>query len=154
MVQTRLIISQRTRAGCRPRTDSGNTILSNKSPNPSRSVSPNEPNSKRVFFKWPKDGATVASPVFIDMGVEGMLIEPAGVVKEGYGDHHIFINQCFWPEGEVIPTSDSTLHYGKGQTDASIELDPGKYIISLQFADGVHVSFGEEMSDSIEIIVE
>ena len=110
--------------------------------------------SKRVFFKWPKDGSTVASPVFIDMGVEGMLIEPAGVVKEGFGHHHILINQKYWPKGEVIPTSDSTLHYGKGQTDASIELDPGKYVISLQFADGVHVSFGEEMAESIEINVE
>ena len=98
--------------------------------------------------------APVASPVFIDMGVEGMLIEPAGVVKEGFGHHHILINQKYWPKGEVIPTSDSTLHYGKGQTDASIELDPGKYVISLQFADGVHVSFGEEMAESIEINVE
>ena len=69
------------------------------------------------------------------------------------GHHHILINQRFLPEGEVIPTSDSTLHYGKGQTDASIELDPGNILYS-QFADGVHVSFGEEMSDSIEIIVE
>lgn len=110
--------------------------------------------SKRVFFKWPKNGSTVASPVFIDMGVEGMEIEPAGLVKEGFGHHHILINQKFWPRGQVIPTSDSTLHYGKGQTDASIELDPGKYVISLQFADGVHVSFGEEMSESIEINVE
>ena len=110
--------------------------------------------SKRVFFKWPKNGSTVASPVFIDMGVEGMEIEPAGLVKEGFGHHHILINQKFWPKGQVIPTSDSTLHYGKGQTDASIELDPGKYVISLQFADGVHVSFGEEMSESIEINVE
>ena len=110
--------------------------------------------AKKVFFKWPKDGSTVASPVFIDMGVEGMIIEPAGIVKEGYGHHHILINQKFWPEGEVIPTSDSTLHFGKGQTDASIELDPGRYIISLQFADGVHVSFGELMSESIEINVE
>lgn len=110
--------------------------------------------SKKVFFKWPKDGSTVASPVFVDMGVEGMIIEPAGIVKEGYGHHHILINQKFWPEGEVIPTSDSTLHFGKGQTDASIELDPGRYIISLQFADGVHVSFGELMSESIEINVE
>ena len=110
--------------------------------------------SKRVFFKWPKNGSTVASPVFIDMGVEGMEIEPAGLVKEGFGHHHILINQKFWPKGQVIPTSDSTLHYGKGQTDASIELDPGKYLISLQFADGVHVSFGEEMSESIEINVE
>ena len=110
--------------------------------------------SKKVFFKWPKDGSTVASPVFVDMGVEGMIIEPAGIVKEGYGHHHILINQKFWPEGEVIPTSDSTLHFGKGQTDASIELDPGRYIISLQFADGVHVSFGELMSESIQINVE
>tara|TARA_B100001758_G_scaffold202683_1_gene182114 strand:+ start:25 stop:462 length:438 start_codon:yes stop_codon:yes gene_type:complete len=110
--------------------------------------------AKKVFFKWPKDGSTVASPVFIDMGVEGMIIEPAGIVKEGYGHHHILINQKFWPEGEVIPTSDSTLHFGQGQTDASIELDPGRYIISLQFADGVHVSFGELMSESIEINVE
>ena len=110
--------------------------------------------AKKVFFKWPKDGSTVASPVFVDMGVEGMIIEPAGIVKEGYGHHHILINQKFWPEGEVIPTSDSTLLFGKGQTDASIELDPGRYIISLQFADGVHVSFGELMSESIEINVE
>jgi len=110
--------------------------------------------NNKVFFKWPKDGSSVASPVFIDMGVEGMLIEPAGVVKEGYGHHHILINQKYWPEGEVIPTSDSTLHFGMGQTDASIELEPGKYIISLQFADGVHVSYGESMSEYIEINVE
>ena len=110
--------------------------------------------TKNVFFKWPKDGSTVASPVFIDMGVEGMMIEPAGIVKEGYGHHHILINQKFWPEGEVIPTSDSTLHFGKGQTDVSLELDPGRYIISLQFADGVHVSYGELMSEYIEINVE
>ena len=41
--------------------------------------------TKRVFFKWPRDGATLASPVYIDMGLEGMSIEPAGPVKEGYG---------------------------------------------------------------------
>ena len=32
--------------------------------------------SQNVFFKWPKEGSTVASPVFIDMGLSGMLIEP------------------------------------------------------------------------------
>ena len=53
-------------------------------------------NEKKVFFKWPKDGSTVASPVFIDMGIEGMIVEPAGVVKDGYGHHHILINQRHW----------------------------------------------------------
>ncbi len=108
----------------------------------------------RVFFKYPEDGATVPSPVYIEMGVEGMEIEPAGEVKEGYGHHHILINQEFWPEGEVIPMSDTTIHYGKGQTDASIELEPGEYVLSLQFADGVHASYGKPMAASIRVTVE
>lgn len=110
--------------------------------------------SAYVFFKYPEDGSTVPSPVFVQMGVSGMQIEPAGVVKEGYGHHHILINQSHWPEGEVIPMSDSTLHYGKGQTDASLELDAGTYTLSLQFADGVHASYGKPMAASITITVE
>ncbi|WP_339812882.1 DUF4399 domain-containing protein [uncultured Imperialibacter sp.] len=107
----------------------------------------------RVFFKSPADGATVSNPVFVEMGVEGMQIEPAGQVKEGFGHHHILINQEFWPKGEVIPASDSTIHFGKGQTDTQLELAPGDYTISLQFADGVHTSYGPEMATSIKITV-
>ncbi|MEQ6121812.1 DUF4399 domain-containing protein [Reichenbachiella sp. MALMAid0571] len=107
-----------------------------------------------VFFKSPADGATVASPVFIEMGVKGMKIEPAGQVNEGFGHHHILINQASWPEGQVIPASDSTIHFGKGQTDTSLELEPGEYTISLQFANGVHASYGEDMAASIKITVE
>ena len=107
-----------------------------------------------VFFKHPAEGATVPSPVFIEMGVKGMQIEPAGEVKEGFGHHHILINQTSWPKGEIIPMSDSTIHFGKGQTDASLELAAGEYTISLQFADGVHASYGEGMAASISITVE
>ncbi|MFY0650621.1 MAG: DUF4399 domain-containing protein [Cyclobacteriaceae bacterium] len=107
-----------------------------------------------VFFKHPEDGATVPSPVFIEMGVKGMQIEPAGKVNEGFGHHHILINQDNWPVGQVIPASDSTIHFGKGQTDASLELEPGNYKISLQFADGVHTSYGPDMSATINITVE
>lgn len=108
----------------------------------------------RVFFKYPEDGATVGSPVYVEMGVEGMEIEPAGVVKEGFGHHHILINQTQWPIGEVIPMSDSTIHYGKGQTDTSLELEPGEYTLTLQFADGVHASYGQAMAASIKVTVE
>ncbi len=113
-----------------------------------------ETGSAYVFFKYPEDGATVASPVFVEMGVSGMKIEPAGAVKEGFGHHHILINQTGWPEGEVIPMSDTTRHYGKGQTDASLELPAGEYTLTLQFADGVHASYGESMAASISITVE
>ncbi|XOV90989.1 MAG: DUF4399 domain-containing protein [Bacteroidota bacterium] len=107
----------------------------------------------RVFFKAPEDGATVSSPVFVDMGVEGMQIEPAGEVHEGFGHHHILINQDSWPKGEVIPASDSTIHFGKGQTNTSLELAPGEYTLSLQFANGVHASYGPDMAASIHVTV-
>ncbi|MEO9803308.1 MAG: DUF4399 domain-containing protein [Reichenbachiella sp.] len=110
--------------------------------------------STYVFFKHPADGATVPSPVYIEMGVSGMQIEPAGVVKEGYGHHHILINQSSWPEGTVIPMSDSTIHFGKGQTDTTLELKAGVYTLSLQFADGVHSSYGKKMATSITVTVE
>lgn len=109
---------------------------------------------KSVFFKHPADGATVPSPVFIEMGVNGMTVEPAGVVKEGYGHHHILINQIGWPEGTVIPMSDSTKHYGKGQLDTTLELEAGTYTLTLQFADGVHSSYGESLASSITVTVE
>lgn len=110
--------------------------------------------SAYVFFKHPADGATVPSPVYIEMGVSGMEIEPAGEVNEGFGHHHILINQTSWPEGSVIPMSDSTIHYGKGQTDTTLELEPGEYTLSLQFANGVHASYGEKMATSIKVTVE
>ncbi|MGL1885271.1 MAG: DUF4399 domain-containing protein [Reichenbachiella sp.] len=110
--------------------------------------------SAYVFFKFPEDGAVVGSPLFIEMGVSGMEVEPAGAVKAGFGHHHILINQTSWPEGQIIPMSDSTLHFGKGQTDTSLELPAGEYTLSLQFANGVHGSYGSEMASSIKVTVE
>lgn len=108
----------------------------------------------KVFFVSPSDGESVTSTFKVVMGIEGMIVEPAGEVKEGYGHHHILINQLMWPEGEIIPPSDTTIHFGKGQTETELTLDPGDYTISLQFADGVHRSYGEPMTSSIKVKVE
>ncbi len=133
---------------------SGNQDESTDQPETTTTTPAPEPTEEpRVFFKAPEDGATVSSPVFVEMGVVGMQIEPAGEVKEGYGHHHILINQESWPEGEVIPNSDTTIHYGKGQTNASLELAPGEYTLSLQFANGVHSSYGPDMAASIQVTV-
>lgn len=107
-----------------------------------------------VFFKNINNGDTLTSPVMVQMGVIGMEIEPAGAIKEGFGHHHILINQTSWTEGNVIPMSDSTLHFGKGQEETALTLEPGTYTIALQFADGVHASYGESMATAIEIIVQ
>ncbi len=108
---------------------------------------------QRAFFIEPKDGAEVRSPVKVVMGVEGMTIKPSGGVVAGTGHHHILINQGAMRGGKVIPTDKTHLHYGKGQTEASIELAPGDYTLTMQFADGLHRSFGKKMAHTIKIKV-
>jgi hypothetical protein len=107
----------------------------------------------KVFFAEPKDGAEIKGPVKVVMVVEGMKIQPAGEVVEGTGHHHILLNQDFFPPGQVIPTDDTHRHFGKGDTEAVLDLPPGDYKLTLQFADGLHRSYGKESSATINIKV-
>lgn len=107
----------------------------------------------KVFFLEPKDGAEIKGPVKVVMVVEGMEVKPAGEVVEGTGHHHILINSDFIPPGQVIPTDDTHRHFGKGDTEAVLDLPPGDYKLTLQFADGLHRSYGKELSATINIKV-
>jgi hypothetical protein len=107
----------------------------------------------KVSFAEPKDGAEIKGPVKVVMRVEGMKIQPAGEVVEGTGHHHILINRDFFPPGQVIPTDDTHRHFGKGDTEAVLDLPPGDYKLTLQFADGLHRSYGKDSSATIHIKV-
>ena len=110
---------------------------------------------QKVFFANLEDGQSVTSPFTVEFGVEGMNVEPAGEIKENSGHHHLLIGHGFIPSGEVIPAGDSTkLHFGKGQTSTEVNLEPGDYQLTMQFANGAHMSYGEKMSTSINIAVE
>jgi len=87
------------------------------------------------------------------MGVEGMQIKVAGEVVKGTGHHHVLINKDFMPPGQVIPTDNTHKHFGKGQTEAVLDLPVGDYKLTLQFADGLHRSYGEKLSATINIKV-
>jgi Domain of unknown function (DUF4399) len=107
----------------------------------------------KVSFSQPKDGAEINGPVKVVMVVEGMKIQPAGEVVEGTGHHHLLINKDFIPPGQVIPTDDAHRHFGKGQTEDVLDLPPGDYKLTLQFADGLHRSYGKDFSATINIKV-
>jgi len=107
----------------------------------------------KVFFAEPNDGAEIKGPVKVVMGLEGMKIQPAGDVVEGTGHHHLIINKGSISAGQVIPTDDDHKHFGKGQTETELELAPGEYKLTLQFADGLHRSYGETLSSTINIKV-
>ncbi|MCR9141652.1 MAG: DUF4399 domain-containing protein [bacterium] len=107
-----------------------------------------------VFFKNLKNGDTVTSPVKVEMGVRGMEVKPAGEIVAGTGHHHILINMGAMSSGTVIPNDETHRHFGKGQTETELELEPGDYKLTLQFANGAHESYGEALSASINITVQ
>ncbi len=112
------------------------------------------PEGARVFFVNLEDGAVVSSPVKVEMGSEGIKVQPAGEIMEGTGHHHIIINEGPTPYGTVVGADDTHIHFGKGQEETELELAPGKYTLTLQFADGFHRSYGDNMSSTISIEVQ
>ncbi|MGF1464769.1 MAG: DUF4399 domain-containing protein [Sandaracinaceae bacterium] len=122
---------------------------------------PAVPAGARVMFVSPTAGATVAGPledgkvtVHVEMGVEGMRVQPAADgVQEGTGHHHIIVDGEGVPVGEAVPADDTHIHFGGGQTETDLALAPGEHTLTLQFADGLHRSYGPAMSSQIPVTV-
>ncbi len=108
----------------------------------------------QVSFLEPADGATVGQKFKVRMNVEGFEIGPLGDLTQGKGHHHIVVNGTWIKDGEVVPTDEKHIHFGKGQTETELELKPGKYSLTLQFADGAHRSYGEKLSQTINVTVQ
>jgi len=106
-----------------------------------------------VEFTQPEDGAVVSQDVKVVMAVHGMQVHKAGELIEGTGHHHLIIDGAFVPGGEVVAKDATHRHFGKGQTETTIHLTPGKHSLTLQFADGHHQSYGEPWSKTIAIRV-
>ncbi|HVS95971.1 MAG TPA: DUF4399 domain-containing protein [Puia sp.] len=112
------------------------------------------PEGAKVYFKNLKDGETVKSPVKVEMGVEGMKLDTAGSMAPGTGHHHLLIDAGdSIAAGTVVPKDSTHLHFGKGQSTTEVKLTPGKHVLTLQFADGLHRSFGAKMAKTITINV-
>jgi len=107
-----------------------------------------------VYFVNLKDGDVVKSPVIVQMGVTGMTVEPAGALNDGKGHHHLIIDGSFIEKGQMVPKDETHLHFGKGQTVDTLTLSPGEHTLTLQFADGMHNSYGKDWSNTIKITVQ
>jgi len=112
------------------------------------------PEGAKVWFEGLQDGDAVTSPVKLTFMVDGMEVEPAGELHEGKGHHHLLIDRAFTDRGVVIPADSVNIHYGDGSTTAEIELTKGEHTLTMQFADGYHQSYGQQMSHSVRVFVE
>lgn len=115
---------------------------------------PAVPGGAKVYFKNLKNNQTVSSPVKIEMGVDKMKVDTVGPVVAGSGHYHIFIDaEDSMASGTVVPKDSTHLHYGKGQTEAEVPLTPGKHKLTLQFADGLHRSYGGKLATTVNVNV-
>ncbi len=93
-----------------------------------------------VYIISPKDGARVHAPVLVQFGLKGMGIAPAGVKFENTGHHHLLIDTD--PPADLsapLPATDLIVHFGKGQTETTLKLAPGKHTLQLLLADQSHI---------------
>lgn len=113
------------------------------------------PASAKLYFISPGDGAVVTSPVTVRFGLKGMGVAPAGVDKPDTGHHHLIVDAELPPSNLPVPTSDHYIHFGKGQTETTLELGPGQHTLQLILGDRNHVPFDPPLvSKRITITVE
>ncbi|WP_018139995.1 DUF4399 domain-containing protein [Thioalkalivibrio sp. ALJ7] len=115
------------------------------------------PEDAKVYFIAPQDGDTLEGPVRVKMGLRGMGVAPAGVEMDNTGHHHLLVNKRL-DEVDLdasLPFSDHKRHFGGGQTEGELELEPGEYTLQLLFMDYRHISFDPPVvSETITITVE
>lgn len=113
------------------------------------------PEGAQVYIISPTDGMTVNSPVTVKFGLKGMGVAPAGIDKPNTGHHHLLIDVSDHPAGDKpLPADANHKHFGGGQTEATIELSPGKHTLQLIMGDKNHIPHDSPvMSEKITITV-
>ena len=110
----------------------------------------------RVWIVSPTDQAKVSSPVTIVFGSSNLNIAPAGDNQANSGHHHLLVDMDKLPALDMpLPASDQVIHFGKGQTETTIELSSGSHSLQLLLGNYAHVPHSRPwMSEKITIVVE
>jgi len=98
------------------------------------------PAGAEVYIISPKDGAIVHNPVRVQFGLKGMGVAPAGLKYDNTGHHHLLIDtDPPADQSTPLPATDKIVHFGKGQTETTVNLSPGKHTLQLLLADYQHI---------------
>ena len=113
------------------------------------------PPGAEVYIISPHNGATVKNPVTIRFGLKGMGIAPAGMKFDNSGHHHLLLDTDAPTDlSAPLPATDKIIHFGKGQTETTMKLTPGKHTLQLLLADMNHIPHQPPvMSQKITITV-
>ena len=108
-----------------------NSALAEQTPSPA---------GAEEYIIWPPDGAVIhGGKLWVRMGLRNMGVCPKGVAVPNTGHHHLLIDADLPALDQEIPSDRNHLHFGAGETDARIELPPGKHTLQLILGDHNHV---------------
>lgn len=110
-----------------------------------------------AYILSPEDGAVVQSgELTVRFGLSGIGVAPAGIDFPNTGHHHLLINaEEVLSMDEPIPADSNHVHFGLGQTETTLDLNPGTYKLQLLLGDFAHIPHDPPvMSDPITITVE
>lgn len=89
-----------------------------------------------AYIISPQDGDTVPATFTVQFGLKGYGVAPAGTEKAGTGHHHLVV------DGELppldMPMDKSIRHFGGGQTETTLTLEPGTHTLQLILGDHMH----------------
>ncbi len=113
------------------------------------------PAGATAYIISPSDGDVVSNPVRVVFGLKGMGVAPAGVPRPDAGHHHLLVDTELPPLDLPIPADEHHLHFGMGQTETELTLEPGTHRLQLLLGDELHVPHDPPvMSEPITITVE
>ena len=112
------------------------------------------PENAELYFISPADGATLSNPVTVRFGLNNMGVAPAGIQYDNSGHHHLLVDTELPTLNFPIINDGNHLHFGGGQTEATLELPPGEHTLQLLLGDFAHIPHEPAvMSERITITV-
>ena len=122
---------------------------------PRKCLKQHPPDGASVYIISPANGEVVSNPVTIKFGLKGMGVAPAGIEYPESGHHHLLINVDQLESMDMpIPSDDNHRHFGKGQTEVTLELPSGTHTLQLVLGDMLHIPHNPPvMSEKVTIVV-
>jgi len=95
-----------------------------------------------LYVIWPQNGAQIKGAFWVRFGLRNMGITHAGDDFPNSGHHHLFVDVNEPLDlNAPIPQDRNHLDFGAGQTEARLELPPGKHTLQLVLGDAKHYPF-------------
>ena len=108
-----------------------------------------------VYFIAPKNDDIVSGEVVVKFGLQNFGVSPAGLNVNGAGHHHLIIDADLPNLSQPIQADKNHVHFGKGQTEVKLELEPGTHTLQLLLGDYRHIPHRPPIySNKITIVVE